>query len=660
MSNRYYTVNIFSKEEIPEQIKKQYRGFLPGRLTAKNLLKWIKSDWRKFAPPREIAQEVLKETERETAIKFLLDLLQDDIRHQDEVAWLLGQINPGDETAIAYLVNNIQNYADCLIDPYVHRLQLDRLWQIDPNNKSIIGFLIEIIQTTDLLEILIAASESLAKFDPRNKTAIAFLSHLIKLEENNFFLWAYTQSLGKIEPANPLVIQSFIYLINDTQYKLQECYNSLINILEVNSEIDLSEFYNIWLILRAASQSLGEIDPGNMVARAILVKWINPKLNKIIVDDGIRLEAAESLGEIVLEAEWNEIVIITLIHLIDRSDDWEIINQAIISLEKFGRGNEKAIAAIETLIQSGFYDLSIVESLGTIDPGNQTVIEALIQFIVHITDERKVWADKLEKITPSNLSPKTNIFPQINVTYNNQNQTWTGSLEQFIEDEQFPKIIASHNFTDEKWAKSLERILQGNHFPKVVPALKHYMTDEVLKNNIHLYTACHDAIWRCAENMSYPEFYHAWHDEVSSIQDLENPIVDIASQLQPTSKTYPIVINMQALQDETDTSAISQELCNQVYLTAFPDNPEIPQVNNAPQLKRILPQVKTQLQTKHLILIIEKCEPNKELTTFCRKLTDVLHLGFITNKNLEMPLISFSSHQLNLLDAIQSWINEIE
>ncbi|MEH2388754.1 MAG: hypothetical protein V7K14_23895 [Nostoc sp.] len=71
----------------------------------------------------------------------------------------------------------------------------------------------------------------------------------------------------------------------------------------------------------------------------------------------------------------------------------------------------------------------------------------------------------------------------------------------------------------------------------------------------------------------------------------------IASKLQPTDKTHPLVINLKSLQDETDTSAICQEICNQIYLTTFTENPEITQVNNAPQLKRIIPQIKKQLQT---------------------------------------------------------------
>ncbi len=163
--------------------------------------------------------------------------------------------------------------------------------------------------------------------------------------------------------------------------------------------------------------------------------------------------------------------------------------------------------------------------------------------------------------------------------------------------------------------------------------------------------------------MSYPEFYRAWHGESSPLQNLETQFTNIHSiltQLQPTDKTHSLVINLKSLQDETDTSAICQEICNQIYLTAFTENPEIPEVNNAPQLKRIIPQIKKQLQTQNIALILNNCEPNQIIITFCGKLIDVLHIAFITYQALDAPLRGFPPNQPNLLNAIQTWINEIE
>jgi hypothetical protein len=170
-----------------------------------------------------------------------------------------------------------------------------------------------------------------------------------------------------------------------------------------------------------------------------------------------------------------------------------------------------------------------------------------------------------------------------------------------------------------------------------------------------------ETLWHYAQNMTYPEFYRAWHDEPSPIQNLENQFTDthsLLTQLQPTEKTYPLTLNLKTLQNETDIIGISQEICNQIYFTACPENPEIPQINNAPQLKSKIPQIKKHLQTENLALIINNCEPNQEMIKFCNKLTDVLHSAFITEQPLEAPLKGFPN-QSNLLNIIQDWINEI-
>lgn len=200
----------------------------------------------------------------------------------------------------------------------------------------------------------------------------------------------------------------------------------------------------------------------------------------------------------------------------------------------------------------------------------------------------------------------------------------------------------------------IKKIFKKDLLKVVVQGLKIYMEDI---EDIEVY----EILWHCAQNMTYPEFYRAWHGEPSPLKNLENQFTDIhshLSQLQPTEKTYPLTLNLKTLQDETDILEISQEICNKIYLIACPENPEIPQVNNAPQLKNKIPQIKKHLQTENLALIINNCEPNQEMIKFCNKLTDVLHIAFITKQPLDAPLKRFPN-QPNLLNVIQHWINEI-
>lgn len=210
--------------------------------------------------------------------------------------------------------------------------------------------------------------------------------------------------------------------------------------------------------------------------------------------------------------------------------------------------------------------------------------------------------------------------------------------------------------TKDDWraAKSLQKILTQNWLPTVVAKLKESSSNDY----------CQDLLWYCFQNMSYPEFYQAWHGIDPNVEAFTNQFTDINAllkQLQPTDNTYPIRVKASVLETETDKSSIAQALCNRIYQAALPDNPEtIPEVNNAFQLERSLIQLKHKLQVQNIALIIHSCEPQPALISFCRQLIDVLHIAWITNQPIEAPLYGFTPDQPHLINALQSWINRIE
>ncbi|WP_414528719.1 hypothetical protein, partial [Nodularia chucula] len=220
----------------------------------------------------------------------------------------------------------------------------------------------------------------------------------------------------------------------------------------------------------------------------------------------------------------------------------------------------------------------------------------------------------------------------------------------------------------QKWEKRLSEWCDENKQEKPKSLL--YFGDEKSKfiaenrpPSSIAYETCRDFLVSSAQNMTYPEFYRTLHGDSSPIQNLETQFTDtdsLLTQLKPTDKIHPLVLNLTTLQGETDISAISQEICNQIYWRVFTELPEIPAVNNAPQLKRIIPTITKHLQTEKLALIIHDCEPNQSIVNFCHKLTDVLHIAFITEKPLDAPLRGFPRNQSNLLSAIQSWVNEMQ
>ncbi|MEG3973283.1 hypothetical protein QT970_01520 [Microcoleus sp. herbarium8] len=213
-------------------------------------------------------------------------------------------------------------------------------------------------------------------------------------------------------------------------------------------------------------------------------------------------------------------------------------------------------------------------------------------------------------------------------------------------------------------AKSLRKIRKGKHFAIAVSGLKDCLTSEISENDFNRYTICYQVIWHCAENMTYPEFYQAWHTQPTNSPIPNNhphntDIPTLLQQLQPTDKTCPVPLNIRALEGETDTSPIAQELCTQLYQTIFPADTDIPAIRNAPEFKRLIPQLKNRLQKQHIALILHSCPCEDALSSFTRKLADSqmgIHIAWITDTPLELPLTGFRVDADDLLEAVQNWI----
>ncbi|MGH7998122.1 MAG: HEAT repeat domain-containing protein, partial [Brasilonema sp.] len=105
-------------------------------------------------------------------------------------------------------------------------------------------------------------------------------------------------------------------------------------------------------------------------------------------------------------------------------------------------------------------------------------IAALVKFIDTSEDENTRWqpADSLGKIDPGNESAIAALVKFID-TSEDENTRWLA-------------------------AESLENILPADQMAKVVTALRYEF-----KPNEERYKV----IWLCAQNISYPAFYQAWH-----------------------------------------------------------------------------------------------------------------------------------------------------
>lgn len=209
--------------------------------------------------------------------------------------------------------------------------------------------------------------------------------------------------------------------------------------------------------------------------------------------------------------------------------------------------------------------------------------------------------------------------------------------------------------------ESLKIVLLPNMFLTTIKNLKVYVTSEEKEKNYLNYSGCYEIVWHCAQHISYPEFYHAWHEPDTTKEQLEtsyNNLTEILKQLQPTDQVYPILIDGKySLENLTDESAIAQEFCNKIYEAIFPDD-DIPTVKNAPELKRLFPKFKRQLNILTLVFIIYNIEPYPELINVCRQLLGKFHIAFITDQEIEPDLRGFPM-QNHLVNILQNWLTEI-
>ncbi|MEH2378459.1 MAG: NACHT domain-containing protein [Nostoc sp.] len=390
------------------------------------------------------------------------------------------------------------------------------------------------------------------ELEPTNEEALIFLLDWYKQQDNS---------------AQYFAEEAFIAFLR----KYPESINNFINVLRNCQDVNTSKL--IIRLLREVSNENYQLE---------IVKILKEIL-KTTNNEEIIYEAAITLGEInTLNIVDNENYQLEIVEILK-----EILNTT---------NNEKIICAAAT-------------SLGKIDPGNIDVINTLLKFVnTNQSHTITYWlGERLGTIAYQNVNAINTLINIINNTNNinfvaidTLSEIGVGNLDVV---NTLINLMNNPNEREHYWliSKSLVQVMQGRLFAVVVTGLKDNFIGEDEDdedNDDYSYL-----LWHCAQNMSYPEFYRARHGESSPLQNLETQFIDIhsiASKLQPTDKTHPLVINLKSLQDETDTSAICQEICNQIYLTAFTENPEIPEVNNAPQLKRIIPQIKKQLQTQNI------------------------------------------------------------
>jgi energy-coupling factor transporter ATP-binding protein EcfA2 len=261
---------------------------------------------------------------------------------RNQVAYSLSKIGQGNEVAICTLENLLTKPE---LDDSICWGAADTLGKINPGNQVAIQALTDLLTKPELDDsICWGAADTLGKINPGNQVAIQALVNLLtKPELDDSTRWRAADTLGKINPGNQVAIQALVNLLN-------------------KPELDDSTRWR-------AADTLGKINPGNQVAIQALENLLNsleiydwrvmpPEPWRDdpmeIIDNEIRWKATESLGEI---DPGNELAIQFLVSLLGSPEidpapqlDCHIRSKAFDNLGRFDQGNALAIQTLTNLL----------------------------------------------------------------------------------------------------------------------------------------------------------------------------------------------------------------------------------------------------------------------------------------------------------------------
>ncbi|MGK7926822.1 MAG: HEAT repeat domain-containing protein [Spirulina sp.] len=465
---------------------------------------------------RELAANSLKKIDpsNERAITTLVQLLGSSKNYNIRwrVASCLEEIGTGNETAILELVQLLGSSED-----YQTRGQVAScLEKIGMGNETAILGLVQLLGSTEDDDIRRQAAESLGKIGIGNETAILELVQLLGSSEDDDIRRQAAESLGKIGTGNETAILELVQLLGsseDDDIRRQAAFclkeigtgneTAILGLVQLLGSTEDDD------IRRRAIGSLGTIGMGDERAIPILVQIFRTSEN-----DYTRELAIGNLGKIV-----TGMVITSLVQLLDSSEDEVVCCLAAYSLGKIDPSNERAITTLVRLLGSSkdkdYHTCDLAAYfLGEIGRGNKRAITALVRLLSSSKDYEtcSLAAESLAKI---GTGKETVILELV--------QLLDSSEDDYIRSQAAKSLVPIWMFlnsSEDDWqdytfrqaAESLGQICSPRNFAEVVTTLKESLNDSQ-RFNEEYNEEDYFVIWYCAQNMTYPDFYRAWHKD---------------------------------------------------------------------------------------------------------------------------------------------------
>ncbi|MEG4403109.1 NACHT domain-containing protein [Microcoleus sp. N9_A4] len=118
------------------------------------------------------------------------------------------------------------------------------------------------------------------------------------------------------------------------------------------------------------------------------------------------------------------------------------------------------------------------------------------------------------------------------------------------------------------------KMIQYEMFPLVVEGLRNCLYRKTDKDDVDRYFHCYGVIWHCAQKMSYPEFYSAWHSQPFTIN------AKVSDNILVSKSNTNQVLNFAEFPEVLPSAIVSDPMLNQAVQLICIDGSEFNPLDN--------------------------------------------------------------------------------
>ncbi|HEY9871792.1 MAG TPA: HEAT repeat domain-containing protein [Candidatus Obscuribacterales bacterium] len=520
------------------------------------LLKWSyayfrqdKRDWKTYPQSIvEAARAALERTVRERVITHFVNLL-----HTTQsrtvlrlAAEKLGKLDPGNRHAIAALVL----LAELARDESERLQTIESLEKIDPGNSC----LIRVLSKNPLWFEDYQVIQTLIRVAPTNSSAIALLTQTLHLHQDEAIRVRVAVQLLRNDLSNETAIDVLVQIAQTASHPSTRCRAA-----DALAEIDNYRPLAATILLELLPtdyqhyrgydccecsvpiiERLRKIDPSDQLATTALVQLMQTTLDRYLALKA--LQPSESECQQIVRDECS-------------------LSMASIDLRRVVKGNQAAIAILERMlqcIQNQTIRWQAAKTLGYIDPGNVCAIDTLASMIENQTSDFSLrqLAESLNSIAPGHLVT-VDTFAKVAQTGQSDYERFEAAQALWKQDSTHPIAIdtlVTLTQSEQLYIriKAACQLLESQSFHAIgietLMELTQSSEDDISREAVRNLQdlgvksetivsiilekrdasqfdydcGCYEILWHAAQQLSYPEFYRAWHHQPLPIKS--NPV----------------------------------------------------------------------------------------------------------------------------------------